>query len=258
MAITTVASRGFENKNARRGEYDIREHRLLDLDPGVTYTPGDLCTIGATAGTNGVPVLATAALVPPFFIFEGLEGRDLINHRTSINTAGAFVTPANTNQVIRGVFSVVHQDDTYKVSVTGFLDQAVASASDDRTFVISAAAIAGVKPNADDEINGAIGYVYDGTGEGQVFIVEDFTAAGTTIVTHSSLSPRLDSTSIVIILTSDTNTRAIGPFGLIGDSTRNSVAVPYANTGFWRVVDWSAALLAVGQIGVSIRAAVDA
>lgn len=192
MALTATASQGFQSHKTIAEGCTI----LLPGDPGVTFAEGDLVIV-----TNGVLVLATdsaeavarvaKSVVCPAATtgFPAPRELDYCNFDgDSKNLALIPVEPlvAAGTKVLKATFKN-HYDDTV-VSYTA------------NTRAIACTTGMG----ADDRPNGGILYVYEGTGAGQVNVVEDYDhtggAAELLLICHRAFDVALDSTSKFIVV----------------------------------------------------------
>ncbi len=195
MALTATATKGFEELRRFLAEQVI----LVPGDPGVTYEQGDLVTL-----TNGVlakisasakalarvarktvcPAATTAMPLPQEFNYLNIDADSKYSALVPIRPL-----VADGVRVFKATFAS-HQDDT------------VVSYSSASRYIEATTGF-----GADDRPNGALVYVYEGTGAGQVNIVEDYDHTGGTVekmlVLHRPFATDLDSTSKIIVVSGE-------------------------------------------------------
>jgi len=206
MALTGVTSQGFEFVGLTSGE----EVFLLPGDPGVTFTRGDAVII-----TDGVLVLATDSTIPVGFV-----------DKTTVCPAAtqAASPPAEIDKIedaaadkcwIPIKMNVPGGVPKFRVTFAGHADDAVVSYS-------GAGASSYVQLTTqlgnDNDSNGAICYVYDGPGKGEILMVADYDDAGGTPnakqILHRQAKATLTTSSSVITLEGEGS--GVGGIGFLG------------------------------------------
>ncbi len=209
----------------------------VPANPGITIARGDNLAIGAAAGAHGVAILSTDSLATSI----GRASRSQVvpaatqafpvpaNHVPDGGAADLTLVPVRP-QIAAGtpVFLATfknHKDDTVI------------------TYTSSTRAIACTTGfTADDYPNGAWLYVYEGTGAGQVNIVEDYDhtggAAELLLICHRPFATDLDSTSKFIVVSGEASADlGIGSFGRIDLADEDELdAADGANDGDYVVV----------------------
>lgn len=226
MALTATASQGFE----RLGNTTERHLLLLPGDPGATYTRGDMITIsngvlgaaaanGKSLGRVAKTVVCPAASVA-FPTVNELDYGNLDSDTKNLTLVPVEVLVAAGTPIFKATFAS-HVDD----AVTSYTPAT-------RTIVHVAAGYGG-----NDYPNGALLYVYEGTGAGQVNIVEDYATATQSIVVHRDFATALDTTSKFILLSGEAvASRGISLLGRIdGADANNLLANDGANDGDYAV-----------------------
>lgn len=236
MALTATASQGFEH-------YRTIESNEIILVPGeasTTYNVGDLVLVGtdgrldkATANQMPVGVVTKKVVVPAQTVaFPNAAGfGTLINGGDSDQVLTlvpiAPLCPVGS-KVLKATFKD-HLDDTV-----------VTYSSGSRYIELTTGAA------ADDYPNGALVYVYEGKGAGQVNLVEDYDHTGGTVekmlVIYRPFAIDLDSTSKIIVLSGEAAaTRGIHQLGNAGAADENELDMnDHANDGkFLMYADWT-------------------
>lgn len=226
MALTATATQGFE----RAGLVPEGFFLLLPGDPGATYTRGDHVTL-----TNGV--LAAAAA----------NGKALGRVVKTVVCPAATVAFPTANEIDYGNFGgdaknaalvvvepfVAVGTQIRKATFASHVDDGVTTyTSATRALVHDAAGYGG-----NDYPNGALLYVYDGPGAGQVNIVEDYVTATKTITVHRDFAVAPTSDSSFILLSGEAaGDRGISLLGRIdGADANNLIANDGANDGDYAV-----------------------
>jgi hypothetical protein len=216
MAHSATATQRFETW--RRVAFE--EILYLPGDPGVTYTRGELCYGDlTTAGESGLIMQAGA----------GQANTIGTVHQTTICPANttSFPLPLEFDPSDRSGSNLclipirMHVPEgtvVYRVTFEGHTDETVAS--------YSAPTITDTTGHtANDNPNGALVYIYEGPGIGEVNIVDDYVHSGTTTVCHRNFATTLTSSSKYISLDGENSTfKGIGPVGridVIDDETVN-------------------------------------
>lgn len=188
----------------------VAEHEVLLIpgDPGVTFTKGDRVCM-----SNGVAILATDSLADSIGIVE----------KTIVCPAAtqAFPVPPNPPSDLDGaeaktLIPVMMDLPAGKKVFVGNMKNYV-----DETVVTYASATrkVGVTTGfgANDRPNGALAYVYEGPGKGELNIVEDYVHTGGTVelelLFHRAFTTTLTSSSKMVVLGS---TAAANGVGLLG------------------------------------------
>jgi hypothetical protein len=237
MALTATATQGFiPYRQVAAGEV-----LYVPGDPGVTYERGNTLTAlpGAAGGgvvteaadssANVCGVVAQTTVCPAASQGFPIPGATLPRLRDASNLTLIPMkpkVPAGT-QVYKATFAN-HKDDTVI------------------TYTAATRAIACTTGfAADDYPNGGLLYVYEGTGAGQVNLVEDYDhtggAAELLLICHRAFATALDSTSKFIVVSGEAVADyGIGFFSRMDADTVSALdASDGANDGDWVVyMDW--------------------
>jgi len=205
MALTQAVSlKGFE------WEREVAQGEVLWVpgDPGVTYTEGDLVEHSA-----GLVILGTDS-------GNGMVGRVEKTTVCPANTQafpapGDFYEAADTaaQKTLIPIRPIIPVGSTVlKATFAGHQDETVVS------YTASTRAIACTTGfGADDRPNGALLYVYDGPGKGEVNVVEDYDhtggAAELLLICHRPFNATLTTSSKFIVLSQTSGAVAQGFFG---------------------------------------------
>ena len=252
MAYTAPATQGYEPLRKTSGE----EIFYMPGNPGVTYTKGDKVFVDLpTAGVSG--------LISP--VVDGTANAIGTVMRTT-------VCPAATQGFAAAhEFSAIDSDADdlclipVKLTVaSGLLIDNVTFKNhiDDTviTYTAGTRAIAGTTGHtADDYPNGGLLFVYEGTGKGQVNIVEDYNHAGGAaallLIMHRAFKTPLDNTSKYIVLTGEGATyKGISLLGRIDAADVNELdASDGADDGDFVVfMDWLKAPTFLGGLRLPV------
>jgi len=172
------------------------EQLLLPGDPGVTYARNSM--LGAS---NGVLINGTDSLAPPHVVcprgivcpantqpFPVVSGQGgILGARHKYAAEDLTLVPVATG--------VPSGTQVYLGKINGHGDQDVV------TYTASTRKIAGITGfGTDDYANGALVYVYEGPGAGELNVVEDYVHSGTELQMHRKFSATLTSDSKIIVL----------------------------------------------------------
>lgn len=208
------------------------ENELLYVpgDPGDTITREDMLTV--TVG-EGVLDVAAAGEVP---VCRAAKSVVMAALATGHPRPSTFDPASDTSNTLIPVKPMIAAGvPVYKATFASHHDDTVA------TYTAATATISLTTGcGADDRPNGAILYVYGGTGAGQIGVIADYTHVGTAVVMHHAFAVDLDATSEVIILAGEAaGDRGIGFFNRIDGDVDGLVANDGANDGDWCVyLDW--------------------
>lgn len=225
MALSATATQGFVPYRK------VADSEVLFIpgDPGVTFTRGD--TLTALPGAAGGGLLTAAA--------DSTAGTCGVVHQTTVCPAATQGFPypdsvlrrLNDAEHLTLVPMVSHVDagtQIYKATFANHKDDTVVS------YTASTRAIACTTGfSADDYPNGGLLYVYEGTGAGQVNIVEDYDhtggAAELLLICHRAFKTALDSTSKFIVVSGE----AVAEYGIsfFGRMDADTVAALDAGDG---------------------------
>ena len=234
MSFSQTSLTGFREMGSSMGD----EVFLIPGDPGVTFTKGELATI-----SGGVLIDATDSLAPPQFQVV----------RTTICPAATQAFPKPSAQYNAGLADV----DKTLVPVRwlnnmagkpimagklyGYSDETVVS------YTANTRAIACTTGfGADDYANGALLYVYEGPGIGEVNVVEDYDhtggAAELLLICHRAFTATLTTSSKFIVLAGASDANNVGMFSRmdIYDADQVDVVDGYDDGDFRVFGDWSA------------------
>jgi len=232
MAHTATATQGFEVKRY------TTEHEILWLpgDPGVTYTKGDAVKRSTTDGSAGLIIADTDATVPPIGIVQK-----------------TVVCPANTQAFpLPGNFDSADESAATKCLVPVKMNvpagvpicwATFASHKDDTVITYSASSLyiaATTGHGTDDYPNGGLVYVYEGTGKGEVNVVDDYDhadgAAALLVQLHRKFNSTLDATSKYIVLAGESAATSGMSTGARMDKDHNNVVANDGyNDGAWMI-----------------------
>ncbi len=238
MALTATATQGFQlHRRVADGEV-----LYVPGDPGETFTRGD--TVVATQAASGAGVLDA-----------GADSSATVCGRVQMTTIApaadqSFPRPdkflprlrdAQSKTLIPISTIVAAGTPVYKATFANHWDDTVV------TYTASTRAIACTTGmSADDYPNGGLLYVYEGTGAGQVNVVEDYDhtggAAELLLICHRAFETALDSTSKFIVVGGEAVAHyGISQLGRIdADTVAKLDAGDGANDGDWVVyADWS-------------------
>lgn len=205
MALTQAVSlKGFE------WEREVAQGEVLYVpgDPGVTYTEGDLVEMSV-----GVSVLGTDS-------GNGMVGRVEKTVVCPANTQafpvpGDVYPPGDTDAMktlvpIRPLVPV--GTPVLKATFAGHQDETVVTYSSSSRYIQCTTGF-----GADDRPNGALVYVYEGPGKGEINVVEDYDHTGGTVelmlVLHRPFNATLTTSSKFIVLSQTSGAVAQGFFG---------------------------------------------
>lgn len=196
-----------------------------------TYEEGDFCTVSsagllvkATANAAAIVRVAKKTAVPantvafPVAAGFGLNLADAGDSKNATLVPVESIVPVGT-KVLRATFKDHKDDNVLSYNAAG-------------RYVALSTGLA-----ADDYPNGAIAYVYDGKGAGQVNLVEDYDHTGGAVekmlVFYRPFAVDLDSTSKLIVLSGEAvATRGIHPFGNCGLADEDEIEMDdHANDG---------------------------
>lgn len=198
MALTATATQGFEFVR----HVEANEILWLPGDPGVTYNTGDLVYLSATAGSDGLVIKVGDSTATPI-------GRV---HKTVVCPANtqAFPLPpaffddggAQARTLIPVQSFVPAGTPVFKCTFANHVDDTVISYSSSSLYI---AATTG--NGADDRPNGALVYVYEGPGAGELNVVDDYDHTGGAVEllvqTHRPFNATLTSSSKYIVLSGE-------------------------------------------------------
>ena len=236
MALTATATAGFEPYGCTSGQ----EVFYLPGDPGVTYTAGDRVCIGGLTGeasaTNG---LGGVLKGPSVTADKNLVGTV---QKTTVCPAASqpFPKPADFDPVYNNA-----EDKTLipviidcpagvrkmRATFAGHVDGTVA------TYTAATRIVTGVDCAADHYPIGALVYVYEGPGAGEVNVVEAYTHSGTSLTLHRAFNATLTTASKMIIVTGESAVdTGIPMFGRIDAADLNNLtAADGSNDGQYLV-----------------------
>lgn len=206
-------------------------------DPGDTFTRGD--QVVATVGEGVVDLLAAN---------EGGAVGSVIKTVVSPAATQAFPAPGVFDPVDMSTASnclvpirpnVPAGVPIYRATFANHWDDTVTSYT-----ASTRALVVGTGMSGNDYPNGALLYVYGGTGAGQVNVVEDYVQSTTTITVHRDFTTALDSTSTIIVLGGEAvASRGVGFFNRLESADEDNLTVNQGSDDGDYVVymDWSEA-----------------
>ena len=211
---------------------EVTENMVLYVpgDPGDTVTRNDKLT--ATTGEGIVDLLAAdedavATAMQTVVVAAATVGFPYPGNFDPAHDASNTLVPVHPHvaagtPIFLGTFAS-HYDDTVS-SYDGSVPEIVLTTG----------------CGSDDRPNGALVYVYDGAGIGQVNVVADYTHSGTHLVLHRKFEVAVDNTSSIIIVSGEAATyKGIGFFGHIDADNNNLIANNGADNGRFTVfLDW--------------------
>jgi hypothetical protein len=229
VALTATASQGFEHLRVTAEN----ETLLLPGDPGITFAKGDLVIV-----TNGVLVTATDSseaigrvtetrVCPAASVGFPIGPLDVGNYDS--NARNPALVPvelfvAQGTKVVKCTFK--NQKD----------DTVIAWTESTRAIACTTGM------TADDYPNGAILYIYEGTGAGQINVVEDYDhtggAAELLLICHRNFQIQPDATSKFIVLSGEAaSTRGVTFGGRIDEADEDELdAADGADNGKFAVM----------------------
>lgn len=235
MALTATATQGFQPYRLTAE----RETIHVPGDPGVTYTRGDQCVV-----TVGEGVLTLGAANE-----GGVVGRVA---RTVVAPAAttafpkpADFDPADINSDAQKCLVEIELNlpsglPVYLATFKNHFDETVVSYTASTRAVEMTTGF-----TADDYVNGAIAYVYEGPGIGEVNVVEDYDhtggAAELLAIFHRPFNATLTTASKMIILAGEAaGSRGTGILGRCESADEDELTVNQgANDGDWVILmDW--------------------
>jgi hypothetical protein len=249
MALTATATQGFEYH--RRVE--DREILYVPGTAGTTYDEGDLVTMA----TSGLIAAATANQMPVARVTK----RTVVAAQTVAFPVGAGYSFLPDSDVDGKMLSLVPVaplcpigSHLLRATFKDHKDDTVISYSASSRYIAATTGFA-----ADDYPNGALVYVYEGPGAGEVNLVEDYDHTGGTVekmlVLYRPFVATLTSASKFIVLSGEAaSTRGIHQLGNIGVADEDELETDdHANDGkFLLYESWErlAALLKNLQVPV--------
>jgi hypothetical protein len=218
MALTATATQGFEFlRRTAPGEI-----LWIPGDPGDTFTRGDIVTV--TAG-EGIVDAAAAAEAP---IGRVVKTVTCPAATVGMPTPAAFdpVSDASPHTCLVGI-------EPFVPAGTPVYLATFAAQTDDENITAYTAGTPSLttgSTGSDDDLNGALVYVYGGPGIGQVNVVADY-ANGTGVATlHRIFETALTTASDVIILAdSSAASNGVGFFGRLDAADQNNLTVDPAD-----------------------------
>lgn len=209
------------------------ETLLLPADPGITIARRSLL-----AGSGGVLINATEGLAPP-----------VVNARlggTIPAASQAFPVPsgmgarhayADENKTLIPVKTKVPSGtQVYLVKINGYADETTVTWTASTRTIVCTTGFA-----VNDYPNGALVYIYEGPGAGELNVVEDYVHSSLSLIMHRNFSATLTTSSKFIVLASASAANAVSPiFGRMDNQDVDEVEVDDgANDGDWCVYgDW--------------------
>lgn len=196
------------------GSKDVRtvgENEILYVagDPGVTFTKGDTVSI-----SNGVLILSTDSLATSVGVVA----------KTTVCPANTQAFPIGPNPpsdldgaaakcLIPIIPHVAAGTKVRQSLVYGYTDETVVTAANAAVTYIGCT----TGFDADDYPNGAIAYIYEGPGKGEINIVEDYDHTGGTpelkLIFHRAWNATLTTATKFIVLTPAAAAQGVGQFG---------------------------------------------
>lgn len=244
MALTATATQGFEPVGKTSSETIF----FLPGNPGTTYTRGDIVGIGGavseaspTAGLEGVlKQLATADVNPLGTVVKTTVCPAASQPFPKPSELDPIYWNAEDKCLVPVRVHVPEGVQIYNATFANHVDDTVAAyASGTRSIQATASY------TADNYPNGALIYVYEGPGAGEVNVVEDYDHAGGVyaqeLITHRAFATDLTTSSKYIAISGEAAAaRGISLFGRIDAADKdNLTANNGANDGEWVVFcDW--------------------
>jgi hypothetical protein len=188
MAHTATATQGFEFVGLTSGE----EIFLLPGDPGDTHTRGQSVYMN-----NGV-IDDAGDSVKPFGIVDtttvcpaATQYAEVAGHLNKIENAAEDKCLVPVKMLVAAGFPI------FKVTFANHLDEATGLAA----YTVGTPSLTlTTSPGANDDTNGAIVYVYEGPGRGEVLIGADYDHASKVLTTHRRAKATLTTSTKVIVL----------------------------------------------------------
>jgi hypothetical protein len=224
-------------------------------DPGVTFTRDCLYTIPST---TGVAIAVT----------DSLANGALRCCKTMVCPAATTPFPPNANKyagfnpsdanlaTLIPMEFLAPEQMIYAARIANFSDETVVTYSAATHYIGETTG-----HGTDDYANGALIYVYAGTGMGEINIVEDYDHTGGTpelkLFTHRQFTATLDTTSKFIVLAGSASANTVGPGSTMDPYDLNDLDVidGYDDGDFMVYPSWRdiCALLPTGALPVIRR-----
>lgn len=233
MALTATATQGFELLRHTTGD----EVLWLPTDPGVTYTEGDTVAYSyAASGSYGLPILA------------GTNSVQIIGTVLKTTIAPSLATPYPQSNG-----GIIDDDSTQAKALVKIrphiaagvpVFKATFASHIDDTVISYTAATPQVAlttgAGADDRPAGALCYVYEGPGAGEVNVAASYDHTGGAVekmlVFHRAFNATLTSASKLIIVSGEAASNCgISLFARCGGDVNNLVANQNSNDGYFVV-----------------------
>lgn len=241
MALTATASQGFEHVGYTSG----KEVFYLPGDPGDTFARGDACDI-----VNGVVDRCTDSDVPMVIVDRstvcpGATQAASPGHQFDPNeNAAADKCLIPVKPLVAGGVPI------FEVTFAGQADDTLAAYTAATPSITLTTAL-----GANDDSNGAIIYVYEGPGKGEILIGADYVNTSKVLTTHRVASATLTTSSKVIILEGEGG--GVGGIGFLGrmdiQDHNNLHAADGYNDGDWLLwMDWITAPSLLQQLKVRV------
>lgn len=227
----------------------------LPGDPGVTYTKGEFVAQGATGGSAGLIIRAADSNADPI---GSVMKTTVCPANTQAWPRASQFDPVRWNAqekcLVPIKLSVPAGVQVYKATFANHIDDTVISYSAASLYI---AATTG--HTADDYPNGALIYVYEGPGAGEVNIVDDYDhtggAAELLVQLHRPFQATLTSASKYIVLTGEgASAKGISLLGRMDLDDEDAMdASDGANDGDFVVfMDWLSAPGFLSQLTVPV------
>ena len=227
----------------------------LPGDPGVTFTKGQMCSLSGGVLIAGTDSAANAyfrvnkTVVCPAASQAFVKPSDMKDHRNE----------AKDKTLVQVEVMVPGGVPVYLGNIKNWCDETVVS------YTASTRAIAETTGHtADDYPNGALVYIYEGPGIGEVNVVEDYDhtggAAELLLILHRATSATLTtSTKFIVLSEDDTGANGVTLFGRVdlADDDEIDVADGASDGDYVVYMDWrqAAHYLALGQVPIINRMA---
>jgi len=248
MAFTVTATQGFELHRCVCKDEVIR----LPGDPGVAYTRNEMLYRSTTAGSSGLFIKVGEGQAAPI----GIVTKSV----TMAGSSTAFQLPIDpagdaASPTMLHVQSLVpHGTPIYKVAINGYFDETVVTYSAASVYIEETTG-----HGTDDYPNGALVYVYEGPGAGEMGVVDDYDHTGGAVSLllqlHRKFNATLTTSSKLIVLSNDAAANSgISQFGRADNQDHNEIETDDGyDDGDWMIYgDWEEVrrLLAIGQLPV--------
>ena len=241
MALTATASQGFEHVGQTTGN----EVFYLPGDPGDTFTRGDGVDI-----VNGVLDRCDAGDIPWCVVQRTTVCPGATQAAAPSYQLNPILNEAEDKCLIPVKPLVPAGVPVYEVTFAGHADTELDAYTAATPSVTVTTAL-----GADNDSNGAIVYVYEGPGAGEILIGADYTQTSKVLTTHRVAKATLTTSSKVIILEGEGG--GVGGIGFLGrmdmaDHNNLNAAGGYEDGDWLLWMDWITAPTLLQELKVRV------